>query len=165
MEINLTNKAVFVLHVKKGYEDREQHIKAMLQKMNIPFSWILDGDIADLTPEILDKYFAGDMHKAGATASCAYKHVLAYKEIIAKNLDGALILEDDIQLDPRLFIGIFNKSLTELNRKSKNLRLFLTKILVFVLFPKVREWEAKYYILATEIVWLGLIISTKKELN
>ena len=37
MEINLTNKAVFVLHVKKGYEDREQHIKAMLQKMNIPF--------------------------------------------------------------------------------------------------------------------------------
>ena len=52
---NLTNKAVFVLHVKKGYEDREQHIKAMLQKMNIPFSWILDGDIADLTPEILDK--------------------------------------------------------------------------------------------------------------
>lgn len=34
---NLTNKAVFVLHVKKGYEDREQHIKAMLQKMNIPF--------------------------------------------------------------------------------------------------------------------------------
>lgn len=119
MEINLTNKAVFVLHVKKGYEDREQHIKAMLQKMNIPFSWILDGDIADLTPEILDKYFAGDMHKAGATASCAYKHVLAYKDIIAKNLDGALILEDDIQLDPRLFIGIFNKSLTELNSEEQ----------------------------------------------
>ena len=119
MEINLTNKAVFVPHVKKGYEDREQHIKAMLQKMNIPFSWILDGDIADLTPEILDKYFAGDMHKVGATASCAYKHVLAYKEIIAKNLDGALILEDDIQLDPRLFIGIFNKSLTELNSEEQ----------------------------------------------
>ena len=131
MEINLTNKAVFVLHVKKGYEDREQHIKGMLQEMNIPFSWILDGDIADLTPEILDKYFAGDMHKAGATASCAYKHVLACKEIIAKNLDGALILEDDIQLDPCLFIDIFNKSLTELNSEEQKPSIIYVFLFLF----------------------------------
>lgn len=32
MNINLNNKKVFVLHVKKGYEARENHINRMLKK-------------------------------------------------------------------------------------------------------------------------------------
>ncbi len=45
--------------------------------------------------------------------SCAYKHLLAYQEIMNRNLPGALILEDDICLSKN-FTDIFRKSMAEL---------------------------------------------------
>lgn len=128
MNINLNNKKVFVLHVKKGYEARENHINRMLKKMNIPFEYILDGDISDLTNEVLDTWFQGTMHQYSPQASCSYKHLLACKEIVARNLDGALILEDDIYLNKRKFVSVFNQSMKELEKKEVMPLLFLMKI-------------------------------------
>lgn len=112
--IKLNNKEVFVIHVKEGYKDREQHINSMLKAMDIPFNYILDGDVSDLTSSILDKYFKGYLKEGGAPASCTYKHILACRYIIERKLDGALILEDDIILNEQKFNSTFNKTIEEL---------------------------------------------------
>ena len=117
MEIILKNKNVLVLHVKDGYEIRKRHIDKMLSEMEIPFEYIIDGDIQDLTFDVLNKYFEGKMHRCNSEVSCAYKHLIACKVIIDKGLDGALILEDDICLNRKRFIHIFNQSIKELEEK------------------------------------------------
>lgn len=92
---------IFVIHVRTGYEDRAAHIEAMMSRMGLPFEYILDGDKADLTPEILDRWFAGTMKCASGATSCACKHLLVCREIVSRGLPGALVLEDDIVLTPR----------------------------------------------------------------
>lgn len=85
----------------------------MLWRYNIPFEYILDGDISDLTDDVIDRYFTGQlMADPTPPTSCAYKHLLAYKKILADGLYGALILEDDIILRSN-FVTIFNQSIDE----------------------------------------------------
>lgn len=105
---------IFVLHVKHGYEARKEHIDKMMAKHNLPFEYILDGDIPDITPSVMKTYFGGDgeMSTPNGAVSCAYKHILACQRIIDRNLDGALVLEDDIVLFNN-FDKIFGKSLEE----------------------------------------------------
>ncbi len=88
----------YVLHVKKGYESRGEHIRKMLSKIRLPFELILEGDMCDLTDNTLNKYFSREMHKIAPDTSCALKHLLAYEAILNNNYPGALILEDDIIL-------------------------------------------------------------------
>lgn len=92
---------IFVLHVKTGYEDRAKHIEKMMSRLGLEFEYILDGDMADLTPESLDRYFTGDMHAVAPATSCGMKHLLAYERIENEFPAGALVLEDDIFLDKR----------------------------------------------------------------
>lgn len=105
----------FVLHVAQGYEERACHIEAMMARMGLGFSYITDGDIQALTPQVMSRYFAPGscMGTPSAAVSCAYKHLLACERIIEEDLDGALILEDDIVLKPD-FKEVFAKSLEEL---------------------------------------------------
>lgn len=107
---------VLVLHVKHGYEDRAEHITNLLNNIQIPFSYILDGDVEDITDEVLNKYFKTDNELYGFTprTSCTYKHFLAYEYILSNHLDGALILEDDIILQHN-FLKIFNKTMDEIH--------------------------------------------------
>lgn len=105
---------VFVAHVKQGYEDRATHIEAHLSEREIPFSYMLDGDIVDITPKRMAQYFdLSWKSKPTAEVSCALKHLLIYEEMVKLQLPGALILEDDIYLDKR-FVPIYLKSLAEL---------------------------------------------------
>ena len=103
---------VLVLHVKKGYEEREKHINKMLQRLNIPFVYITGGDIDEINQAVLDNYFSGIMYEISAQTSCTYKHLIAYKYILDHNLSGALILEDDIILH-KCFARIFNCCMLE----------------------------------------------------
>lgn len=105
---------VYVMHVKKGYEQRELHMQKMLDKMNIPFEFILDGDIADLTPEFIGKYFKGTMATASPETSCAAKHIITYLDMIEHGISEALILEDDIMLH-KDFVVKFNQSIDEIH--------------------------------------------------
>lgn len=70
----------FVLHVKQGYEERKIHIEKMMSDHNIPFQYILDGDIPDLTTERLDTYFSGARHSLSPGTSCAMKHILTWQD-------------------------------------------------------------------------------------
>jgi glycosyl transferase family 25 len=109
--------AVLVIHVSSGYEQRAEHIQKMLGEKGIPFTFVLEGDKSELTPEVLDDYFADRMHQATAETSCTYKHLLAYECIVKEKLPGALVLEDDIVFYKR-FISVFNQTLDELSALS-----------------------------------------------
>lgn len=102
-----------VLHVKKGYEARGEHIKRMLGRLGIDFEFFLDGDVSDMNDDIRRKVFTGQMAKeTPGIQSCSYKHLLACRYILEQGWEGALILEDDISLR-KDFCDIFNRSLTE----------------------------------------------------
>lgn len=61
--------------------------------------FIHDGDLETITKEIMEKYFGGELGTLHPGVSCAYKHLLAYTELIhSKGSEYALILEDDIFL-------------------------------------------------------------------
>ena len=113
----MVSTKVFVLHVKTGFEEREQHICHMLEAMNIDFEFVLDGDMSDLTPEILDRYFTGEMKQASPGTSCSMKHLLAYELIVNRQLPGALILEDDMLLYKN-FHKVFEECMNEMTRNS-----------------------------------------------
>lgn len=113
---SIITEKVLVLHVKQGYEERAKHIEKMLGELHISFEYILDGDIKDITTEVLQKYFKNEgkenMYGGTAKTSCCYKHFLAYEYILKNNLKGALILEDDCILDKK-FTPIFNQCMRE----------------------------------------------------
>lgn len=113
---NMIQENVLVLHVKHGYEDRARNIEAIMNGLGISFEYITDGDMDDITPEIMDRYFSGIMHKIFAPTSCTLKHFYAYEYILKYNLPGALILEDDMVLYNN-FIPIFNKCMQERHRR------------------------------------------------
>lgn len=104
---------VLVLHVKTGFEDREQHICQMLEAMNINFEFLLDGDMEDLCSEVLDRYFTGKMKQVAPAVSCAMKHLLAYEQIVEQQLPGALVLEDDMVLY-KSFHKVFDECMNEM---------------------------------------------------
>ncbi len=118
--VPLNVQKVFVMHVKKGYEERRAHIENMLERLGIDCEFMLDGDIEDLSSEVIHRYFTGTA-MSGKTpgTSCALKHLLTYRTIIERNMNGALILEDDIRLS-RNFVKVFNKTMDELDTIYKN---------------------------------------------
>ncbi len=111
----MNEEAIFVLHVKQGYEDRGRHIERMMAAHGLRFDYVLDGDIGDLTDEWQSRTFSGLMARTTPNLrSCTAKHLLAMKRILDENLHGALILEDDIVLRPS-FNDVFDATMRELS--------------------------------------------------
>lgn len=111
---------ILVIHVR-GNQERKDFIQHQLNELGIPYHYILDGNISDLTPAILDQYFVNDgkpdtMHGPFPRTSCAYKHLLATKYIIDNQLEGALIVEDDLRFYSH-FRSDFPKSIDELHTR------------------------------------------------
>lgn len=86
----------YIIHVSTATE-RKKGVEKELAGKGFDATFILDGDIDTLHPSRLDTYFSGKMKEAKAGASCAFKHLLAYQEMVRKKLPLALILEDDIR--------------------------------------------------------------------
>ena len=107
---------IFVLHVRQGYDDRRRHMEAMMQAHGLHFEYVLEDDKSDLTPDVVGRYFAGDMARVQAATSCAAKHLAAYRRIVERNLEGALILEDDMLLH-RDFNRVMGECLAEVRRR------------------------------------------------
>lgn len=108
---------VFVVHVKHGYEARRKSIELQLSRLGIPFEFMLDGDIEDVTQERIDEWFSSAMMKCpNAVMSCACKHLLIYRQMQLQGLKSALILEDDIFLSVD-FIDRFNQAIEESNSR------------------------------------------------
>ena len=103
---------VLVAHVKQGHESRRRSIERQLHELMMPFEFMLDGDIPDLTPAVMARWFAPTLEPA-AMQSCTCKHLLMYQRIVSEGWPGALILEDDIVLADS-FVQVFHATLDEL---------------------------------------------------
>ena len=110
----------YVAHVKVGYESRRQSIESQMRRINIPFEFMLDGDISDVTPERKQEFFHADFLRVEplSTVSCALKHLLIYQRIVASGQPGALVLEDDILLAPD-FSAAFQRTLVEARQREE----------------------------------------------
>ena len=111
---------ILVIHVR-GQEERKIFIQKQLDGLGMPFHYILDGNVEDLTQEILNRYFVNDgklgtMYGMFPRTSCTYKHLLATQYILDKGLDGALIVEDDLRFYSS-FKCLLKKSIDEYEKK------------------------------------------------
>ena len=107
---------ILVLHVKKGYEERERHVRSMMDDIGMDFEFILDGDMDELNDQVLDQYFTADMRKVQPATSCTLKHLMACQYIVSHDLPGALVLEDDMVLYKN-FQKVFCECMDEMNQR------------------------------------------------
>lgn len=113
---NINIEKVYVAHVKKGYETRKISIDSQMQKHNITFEYMLDGDMYDLSPTRLEQYFKGHLKYVTPQTSCMMKHLLICEDMVTNNIKEALVFEDDIILADN-FIDIFNETMVEINNR------------------------------------------------
>ena len=107
---------VYVIHVGTGAEARAASIERQLARLGIAFEYVLDGDMHQLTPELLDRWFDGPMKCVQPRTSCCTKHLIAYGRILRDGWRDALVLEDDIILSDD-FVEALNASLRELRQR------------------------------------------------
>lgn len=105
---------VIIPHVKVGYESRATHIERMLGSAGIPFEYMLDGDMPDITQDQIDEFFVAPMNKVTPQLSCSLKHLLVCRCIVERNLPGALVLEDDAIIFSR-FRSVVARAVEELS--------------------------------------------------
>lgn len=122
MEVNNLNYPNYVLHVKKGYEDREKSIVKQFGALGISFEWVLDYDISDIDDnreEILKRYsYNGNMKDSAI--SCALKHISTWEKIAIASQEGAFIFEDDVVIDLLNFKTVVKSALEESKREWLN---------------------------------------------
>lgn len=87
---------IYVLHVKEGYQDREDSIKKQLRELNLEFEFILEHDIPELKEEELSQYFSKEHLLRPSELSCSMKHIEALKKIEQNDGEIFLVLEDDV---------------------------------------------------------------------
>lgn len=107
------NHPCYVIHVKKGYEERERSIVEQFARLDLDFEWVLDYDIADLTPEVLSRCGYQEGKLRPAEISCSLKHIAAWEQIAAADSPGAFVFEDDVLLDCRRFKTVAAAALAE----------------------------------------------------
>ncbi|NTV14348.1 MAG: glycosyltransferase family 25 protein [Desulfobulbaceae bacterium] len=109
----------YVVHVKKGYEERERSIVEQFARLGLEFEWLLDYDIPDLTPELLRRYGYQGNKLRPAEISCSLKHIAAWERIAASARPGALVFEDDVLLDRRRFQAVAAAAIAEFSAGSE----------------------------------------------
>jgi glycosyl transferase family 25 len=62
-------------------------------------TFIDEGDLDTISSEVHKKYFGGRLLNLSGVVSCAYKHILAYEDILKNTGEIAIILKDDIFLE------------------------------------------------------------------
>jgi glycosyl transferase family 25 len=85
---------IYVLNVKK-FTERRAFMEAQLTKLGMKAEFILDGDIEELTDDIISRYFVSHNNLSAAQMSCAMKHVFALQKIAQNYCTFNLVLEDD----------------------------------------------------------------------
>ncbi len=107
----------YVLHVKTGFEDREESIRRQFEALGIAFEWVLDFDIPEIDPAVLAR-FGNPQHRLRPDEiSCCLKHRAAWERIIHSGAGAGLVLEDDVLLDRHAFGRILALALDELGRR------------------------------------------------
>lgn len=160
------NTTILVIHVK-GQSDRKNFIEKQLAKTGMPCHFIEDGNISDLTPEILDRYFIDNgkedtIKRKCPAASCAYKHILALKYIIDNDMPGALIFEDDLKIK-NCFVHIFNQSMEECRQKHSDEPFVINyEESSLLLVPKSQRKKGQILYKATRDRFAGCLYISRK---
>lgn len=102
------NMQIFVINLAKDVERRE-HITRQLDELALDYE-IVPGIVgADLSPEDCLRHYDDGKAKwrqsrslVPAEIGCALSHLKVYREIDARGIDCALVLEDDVVLPPDL---------------------------------------------------------------
>ena len=106
----------YVLHVKRGYEDREASIIHQFKRLGLEFEWVLEHDKDELDPAVLDVYGYWQTDMPPEAISCSLKHIAAWERIAAGQAAGGLVLEDDVLIDVQHFETVVHDCLAELQR-------------------------------------------------
>lgn len=115
------NYPCYVLHVKKGAEDREASIVKQFSILGLPFEWILEYDIPEITEEVLSHYKHHGTELRPEEISCCLKHFTAWEKIAASPAEGGFIFEDDALIDTARFKQIARQALSEFNAEWQDL--------------------------------------------
>jgi len=115
------NCPCYVLHVKKGAEDRETSIVKQFSILGLPFEWILEYDIPEITEEVLSHYKHHGTELQPEEISCCLKHFTAWEKIAASPAEGGFIFEDDALIDTARFKHIALQALSEFTADWHNL--------------------------------------------
>lgn len=151
--------ACYVLHVKKGYEQREKSIIEQFASLQMPFEWVLDHDIDDITPEILKKYnYSGSLNNA--EISCALKHITAWERITGGTDAGAFVFEDDVLLDIHNFKTRAQEALSEFHERWKGCGYISlgNGCALYVPWTRIRKNTRLYpaeYVRAADSYWIN----------
>lgn len=151
--------STYVLHVKKGYEEREKSILEQFSILDQPFEWILEHDKTDITPEILDKYqYSGDFNIEAV--SCSLKHICVWERIAQGDHDGAFVFEDDVLIDLDRFKQVSRKALAEYHERWPGCGYISlgSGCALYVPWTKKRKNTLLYpagYVRATDSYWIN----------
>lgn len=117
---------ILVIHAKPLTE-RKAYMEELLKDFTGKVDYILDADRDELTDEMLAEFFKPgcEVDKKSNAASCAIKHLLACRYIVEHDLEGALILEDDIELHDRFFEK-FERSMQEYRQRYSHLPILIS---------------------------------------
>ncbi len=115
-DTKIPDTEILVIHVR-GNDERKRYITRQLSPLDYPVTFIEDGNIEDITDEVLKRYFTDNgeadcVYGRKPATSCALKHLFATEYIISHNLPGALVVEDDLRLKHN-FKPVFEQSLRE----------------------------------------------------
>ena len=89
---------VFVIHVKKGFEERREHIQSELSRHKIDFDFVLNDDISDFTESRINAFFSTDHRLKDSEISCSLKHYSVLERIEEAGYSQTLVFEDDVFL-------------------------------------------------------------------
>jgi glycosyl transferase, family 25 len=110
--------ATYVVHAKKGYEIHEKHVITLLNKHDLPFEFMTDGDPSLFTDELINNYFVSNIKNVLSTGvlSCTLNHILCYERIVQNNHKHTLIFENDPFL-----LDNFNEKLSNILAEAQTL--------------------------------------------
>ena len=114
--MNLAVDAVFVITCKKGFEDRRRSIERQFGQRNIPFEYILDHDVADLSQEYIAERFNADTLRK-VDMSIISKHFEICKIVVERKLKNVLVFEDDI-----VFLEAFDEHIEDILAEAKTIK-------------------------------------------
>lgn len=157
---------ILVIHVK-GQNERKVFIEKQLARTGMPYHFIEDGNISDLTPGILDRYFIDNgkedtIKRKCPAASCAYKHILALKYIIDNDMPGALIFEDDLKIKKN-FNHIFEQSMKECRQNHADEPFMINyEESSLLLVPRSQRRKGQFLYKATRDRFTGCLYISRK---
>jgi glycosyl transferase family 25 len=149
----------YIIHVKKGYEERERSIVEQFSRLNLPFEWIIDYDIDDLNQEVLDRYGYHGRKLGPAEISCSLKHIAAWERIAAGSRAGAFVFEDDVLIDIRRFKKLAAAAIKEFQAGNQKIGYISLGdgCAMYVPWTKTRKGQLLYpaeQVRATDSYWI-----------